>query len=62
MNLPELFGCQVFNKRVMKHRLPARIYNALQSTIKNGAALELDVANEIANAMYYVSLYKHKRT
>lgn len=51
MNLPELFGCQVFNKRVMKHRLPARIYDALQSTIKNGAALELDVANEIANAM-----------
>ncbi len=51
MNLPELFGCQVFNKRVMKHRLPGRIYDALHSTIKTGAPLELDVANEIANAM-----------
>ncbi len=51
MNLPEMFGCQVFNKRVMKHRLPSRIYDALQSTIKTGAPLQLDVANEIANAM-----------
>ena len=51
MNLPEMFGCKVFNKRVMKHRLPARIYDALQSTIKTGAPLELEVANEIANAM-----------
>ena len=51
MNLPELFGCQVFNKRVMKHRLSPRIYDALQQTIKSGAPLELEVANEIANAM-----------
>lgn len=51
MNLPEMFGCQVFNKRVMKHRLPSRIYDALQSTIKTGAPLQLDVANEIASAM-----------
>ena len=51
MDLPQLFGCQVFNKRVMKHRLPTKIYDALQNTIKTGAPLELDVANEIANAM-----------
>ena len=51
MNLPEMFGSQVFNKRVMKHRLPNRIYEALQSTIKTGAPLELEVANEIAEAM-----------
>ncbi len=51
MNLPEMFGCKVFNKRVMKHRLSPQIYDALQSTIKNGAPLELNVANEIATAM-----------
>ncbi len=51
MNLPEMFGCQVFNKRVMKHRLSTKVYNSLQSTIKTGAPLELEVANEIAAAM-----------
>ncbi len=51
LNLPEMFGCQVFNKRVMKHRLSSKIYSSLQSTIKTGAPLQLEVANEIANAM-----------
>ena len=51
MNLPEMFGSQVFNKRVMKHRLSNRTYEALQNTIKTGAPLDLEVANDIAAAM-----------
>ncbi|MBE7026338.1 MAG: glutamine synthetase type III [Ruminococcaceae bacterium] len=50
-NIPEMFGCMVFNKKVMKERLPKDTYKALQKTIKEGKNLEIDVANVVANAM-----------
>ncbi|MCQ2537707.1 MAG: glutamine synthetase III [Lachnospiraceae bacterium] len=51
MNVPELFGCKVFNDAVMKERLPKDTYKALKKTIDDGLHLQLDVANVVAHAM-----------
>ncbi len=49
--ISEIFGSDVFNEATMEQRLKPEIYNAWQRCIKNGTALELPVANEIAEAM-----------
>ena len=51
INVPEIFGSDVFNEATMIQRLPAHIYNAWKQCIRTGSTLELDVANEIADAM-----------
>ena len=51
LNVPEIFGSDVFNEATMKQRLPERIYNAWKNCIANGTTLPLDVANEIAEGM-----------
>ena len=50
-NVPEIFGSMVFNQQVMKKTLSARVYNALKHTMEDGTPLDLDVANQIAEAM-----------
>ena len=49
--VPELFGSMVFNEAVMKERLPKDVYHALKRTIRQGTALEADIAGVVANAM-----------
>lgn len=49
--LPAIFGSQVFNDRVMKQRLPKDIYNLLKKCIAENKALDIEVANAVANAM-----------
>jgi glutamine synthetase len=49
--LKEIFGSNVFSFREMKERLPKDTYKALLKTINEGASLELQVANVVANAM-----------
>jgi glutamine synthetase len=49
--VPELFGANVFNDRVMKERLPKDTYKALRKTINTGVALAPEVASVVANAM-----------
>ncbi len=49
--MPELFGNMVFNDAVMKERLPKDTYSKLKKTIKEGTALDIDIANAVANAM-----------
>ena len=49
--VPEYFGCDVFNESTMKQRLKPEIYNAWKACIQNDTSLQLDVANEIADAM-----------
>ena len=51
INVPEIFGSDVFNESVMKQRLSPEIYNTWKQCIENAIPLELDVANEIAEAM-----------
>ncbi len=51
MNIPEIFGTDVFNETVMQQRLPKPVYKALKKTIQDGTPLDIDVANVVAAAM-----------
>ena len=51
LNVPELFGSDVFNEATMKVRLPEKVYSAWKTCVTTGSQLQLDVANEIAEAM-----------
>ena len=51
MNVPELFGSNVFNRQVMQDKLPKEIFKSLIKTIDEGAPLDMSVANVVANAM-----------
>lgn len=50
-NISELFGSLVFNDTTMKARLPKETYKALKKTIQDGKALDISLANVVANAM-----------
>ncbi len=45
------FACNVFSDTVMKERLPKNVYKAVMQTKKFGTALDIDVANVVANTM-----------
>ena len=49
--VPEYFGCLVFDDRVMKATLSAKVYQSLKKTIDEGAKLDIGVANAVASAM-----------
>ncbi len=51
LNVPEIFGSDVFNEATMKQRLAPDVYGAWKHCIATGSALELSVANHIAEAM-----------
>ena len=51
LNIPEIFGSDVFNEATMQQRLPEPIYNAWKTCVTTGSQLPLDVANEIAEGM-----------
>ena len=51
INVPEIFGSDVFNEATMKQRLAPEIYHAWKQCIQNSTPLDLDVANHIAEAM-----------
>ena len=51
INVPEIFGCDVFNEATMKQRLNAQVYNAWKNCISTGSALPVDIADDIAEAM-----------
>ena len=50
-SVPDYFGSLVFDDRIMKARLSAKIYQSLKKTIDEGASLNDDVANAVADAM-----------
>ncbi len=47
----ELFGCNVFNDKQLKERLPKHVYKQLSKTIKSGEKLNPDIADFVAAAM-----------
>lgn len=47
----EYFGSLVFDDRVMKATLSAKVYQSLKKTIDEGAQLDIGVANAVATAM-----------
>ena len=51
LNVPEIFGSDVFNEATMKQRLRESVYNAWKNCVTTGSQLPLDVANEIAEGM-----------
>ena len=51
LNVPEIFGSDVFNEATMKQRLPSDVYLAWKHCVTTGSQLTLEVANEIAEAM-----------
>ena len=50
-SVPEYFGSLVFDDRVMKANLSAKVYASLKKTIDEGAQLDIGVANAVAAAM-----------
>ena len=51
LNVPEIFGSDVFNEATMKQRLPEHVYSAWKNCINTGSQLPLDIAQEIAEGM-----------
>lgn len=51
MNLPEMFGKNVFNDSVQKETLPSEVYKALRATIEAGKQLDVSIAGAVASAM-----------
>ena len=51
VNVPELFGNMVFNRKMMKERLPKETYKALSKTLDHGEPLKIEIANQVAHAM-----------
>lgn len=51
INVPEIFGSDVFNEATMKQRLSAQVYQSWKTCIDTGAELKLETANAIAEAM-----------
>ena len=51
MNIPEIFGIDVFNDEVMRSMLPAKTYESLKKTIDEGTHLDPSIAQTVANAM-----------
>ena len=58
INIPEIFGSDVFNEATMVKRLDPQIYAAWKHCIQTGTPLQLDVANEIAESMKQWALEK----
>ena len=51
INIPEIFGSDVFNESTMKHRLDPTVFDAWKTCISTGTPLDISVANKIAEAM-----------
>ena len=51
IDLPEIFGSDVFNESTMQDRLSPATYNVWKTCIQNGTPLDPAVADEIAEAM-----------
>ena len=58
-NIPEIFGCMVFNDTVMRQRLPKDVYKSLTETIQTGKMIDVSIANVVANAMMFI-IYKSR--
>ncbi|MCQ2576315.1 MAG: glutamine synthetase III [Treponema sp.] len=50
-NVPEIFGSLVFNQQIMKETLSEKVFTALKNTMEDGTPLNLEDANQIAEAM-----------
>ena len=58
MNVPEIFGSMVFNEKAMKEFLPPETFSSLKKTMEEGSALDLNLANSVAEGMKNWALSK----
>lgn len=56
--ITDVFGTDVFNDSVMRHRLPKKVYSALREVIEVGGELSLETADVIAHEMKEWALEK----
>ena len=47
----DIFGCNVFNMKVMQRHLPKSVFKSLKKTIENGDQLDPSIADTVATAM-----------
>ena len=47
----DIFGCNVFNDKVMRERLPRAIYKSLRKTIEFGERMDSGIADTVAAVM-----------
>ena len=52
INVPEIFGKNVFNDKAMQERLPKSVYKKLKKTIEDGAELDPSIADVVADALF----------
>ncbi len=50
-SVPEIFASKVFDDKVMRARLPEKVYRSLRKTIDRGLPLDQKLANAVAEAM-----------
>ena len=50
-NVPEMFGCMVFNEEVMAQRLPEDVYLSLRKSVEQGKEIDPSIADTVAGAM-----------
>ncbi len=51
VNIPEMYGCRVFNEDVMRSKLPKDVYRSLINTIENGTEIDPGIADVVASAL-----------
>ena len=51
MDIPSMFGENVFNDVVMRSTLPRDVYRSLRKTIDAGQPIDMSIADTVANAM-----------
>ncbi|MBQ9777545.1 MAG: glutamine synthetase III [Clostridia bacterium] len=50
-NIPEIFGCMVFNDEVMRQRLPEDVFKSLKKSVEQGKEIDPSIADTVAGAM-----------
>ncbi len=50
-NVPEIFGCMVFNDEVMQERLPEDVFRSLKKSVEQGKEIDPSIADTVAGAM-----------
>ena len=51
IDVPAIFGSNVFNDSVMRSSLPKEVYKSLKKTMEIGAQIDLSIAGPVAQAM-----------
>ena len=58
INVPEIFGADVFNDAAMQKCLETKTYQAWKQCVSTGSSLPLEIANDIAEAMKIWAIQK----